>query len=101
MKKHKLTRSSNVANLVSCKLLRILGHSTAEKKEMESRERAKIVNFSNIKLWHSPKPTTIKPPNLIAKEDSKDKKGHTKKSTGRYQNFKDRHALKQLQTKMK
>jgi hypothetical protein len=44
-------------------ILKNLGQNTVEK--IESRERAKIVNFSNIKMWHSPKPILDEPPNLV------------------------------------
>jgi hypothetical protein len=33
-----------------------MGQGTAEIKKLESKERAKIVNFANIKLWISSKP---------------------------------------------
>jgi hypothetical protein len=71
-------------------------------KKMESRERAKIVNFSKIKLWNSPKPTPIEPPTIVEQEDWKsEKRQSTKRSMSRCQNFNDKHSLKQLQTQMK
>jgi hypothetical protein len=56
-------------------ILKILGQSTAEIKKWESRERAKIVHFTNLKLYHFPSPTTIEQPKKIDRKHQNEK-GH-------------------------
>jgi LytS/YehU family sensor histidine kinase len=47
------------------KIIKIMGQETAEIKKLESRERSKIVNFANIKLWILDRPANIEPPNML------------------------------------
>jgi hypothetical protein len=68
---------------------------TAEIKKMESRERAKIVNFASIKLWISYLPENIESPNLQETEKV-EKDNITRKFMKRFQNSNESRAQKQL-----
>ncbi len=42
----------------------VLGQGKAEIKKLQSKERAKIVNFANIKLWISEDQSFIERPSI-------------------------------------
>jgi hypothetical protein len=51
-----------------------MGQGTAEIKKLESKERLKIVNFANIKLWISDNPDNIEPPSNQEAENTERQK---------------------------
>ncbi len=51
-----------------------MGQGTAEIKKLESRERSKIVNFANIKLWISDNPANVEPPSIQETENTEKQK---------------------------